>query len=552
MKSTLLLSALALISAAPARADLGIEYKNQSTAVIFHDGDHVYFESCGAHVVHPHRGCSGKDLGQIYSAELERYVRSVQSFYSLLDRDYGGPRGGATLDAKIANLKEHLDHDDLTVEELRRAETLLRELVTLKDHSDKADREVLRYLETGEDVTFSEEFQGERTSIAQLSFYGVAYLTDEKLLYRVSDPSSFAGQSAACTSFGSGWYAIGSTGALGASLRQRLTLSALVPEGQTVQVWTSDATGAGRYKVTCGWCCDYSHPQTKYDSKYYDPAEYRRESESASYYGGICKYTNGCATGEESIDYEPRLGTVASFGADNGDQQVPIESSEGVDSGTVHSALCARSFQMAHDDDHGYLNEPHFTSFSLGELDNSFERLAHSVYPNRATFFRELAKALADYPVRPGENPRSANGNAGARLFALEAISPILHDIQSRFVELYVLPDYLRAKEEWGKRLGAETLLAIPLGTEVYRIAALCLRGAIDASKTYLSTEDKRQGEELMLAIGEALATGPSGRPALVNQLKSHRETIQRIAGSPRTAGFGVMALAIQDYLEKK
>jgi len=96
--------------------------------------------------------------------------------------------------------------------------------------------------------------------------------------------------------------------------------------------------------------------------------------------------------------------------------------------------LCSHPFVMDKSEVEG-TGDGKTYSFSLYRLDSTFEAISRECTRTVRPFFNALAKALSALPVPENDLSPTSYQNALSRLFVLNAIDPLLRDIESGFVE---------------------------------------------------------------------------------------------------------------------
>lgn len=523
---------LILLVPGAVRADMQLELSNRTHAILYREGENVFWEKCGDSA--PTRGCSHNEQGKYFSVQYDVFVRAVQTFYGLNDRYYGGVKGLANLETDLSALQRQLDQENLKAAELKRAESEMLSLARLREKTEKAERDILQYLEKDVDAVLNQKFQGQRFLIVDESFHPVVYLEGKNAMFVLSPPVGFGERAKACEYFGEHWTHVAGEseirGAVHEAFRQQPTLSL----DQPFRVWLGDAT-VGYY--TRSWHNNYG------DVSKVDTVSIEEMRNLNRILPNLSMVTNA---------YHSAVANVFDLAAKPGQGSVTEELEAGENSllGTQHPVVCQRDFDFSDNHDGNYVNGEHFADFSIYHLEDSLQSMSKSVYVNRAEFFREVAKTLHTLPLRETDDLKVAYRSANARLFVLLSMEPVLEDIQSHFVDNYVLPDFKRAKDEWTHKLGAKVLSDLELTPATYRAAVSLLTYGLKASQNYLNADDKKVVEALLPVLGKALATGPSSVTEVSTALGAHKDLLDRLTGGRRVHGFGVMLTSIADYLE--
>lgn len=189
--------------------------------------------------------------------------------------------------------------------------------------------------------------------------------------------------------------------------------------------------------------------------------------------------------------------------------------------------------------------------FTIPSLDDSLARLSRYVYTNRAAFLRKVAGAVARYPAK-AEDPDYDRSEAWqGRLFVLNALDPVLYDIRSRLLERNVLPNYDSARKQDNSRFRVAALLDVKLSPAVFQLCLQLLRAGLEGSRDYLGAAEQTQIRETLQTIGRAMAAGPGDLAEVVKALDARAELLATILAFPRTHGYGVMILSLQDFLKR-
>jgi len=202
-----------------------------------------------------------------------------------------------------------------------------------------------------------------------------------------------------------------------------------------------------------------------------------------------------------------------------------------------------------------YLNG-FYSEFDIYSLETSFLELSDDIYLYKSNFFKSAANILKNYPLEKNESLSIENEAVLARLFILNAVSPVMHDISSPYMEEKVLPKYKKATNELNQKLGISGFYELDLNETTLDVSLSLIRYALESTRAYIGTEDNtEQLETLILKIGGLSADTLSLSEKLDpfnKALSQSKPLISTLVDNPRTHGFGVMISAIGQYLEKK
>ncbi len=156
--------------------------------------------------------------------------------------------------------------------------------------------------------------------------------------YLIGNPVTWDRRTEACSTFGREWSLVNQPEQLDPAKRWEV-----MGRNDSVRVWTS-TTREGTYTVTCG--VRLPAPRN-YMSRIYSIAEFHRVRDAATLsqarYSNmnICVYTNGLATGEQSVAYSPRRATVVTLRSHSVDRtDEVVEHSEGAINNLTYPVVC--------------------------------------------------------------------------------------------------------------------------------------------------------------------------------------------------------------------
>lgn len=176
--------------------------------------------------------------------------------------------------------------------------------------------------------------------------------------------------------------------------------------------------------------------------------------------------------------------------------------------------------------------------------------LSRFVYQYWADFFQGVASGLSKFPLSESDDFKIAYKNALVRLFVLNALEPVLEDIQSATVKEDVLPNYRMAKEEWNFKFKVKDLRDLELNSDTYKTSLQMVHLALVASKSFVPVTQQHDLDTLGTEIGKAMGTGLASLADINATLDTQQELLKSISANPRTHGFGVMLEEIALYLK--
>ncbi len=553
-KSFLRTAALVFTISMSGFADLTLEYSDASRALVYRVGNRVFFEKCKDNAPPPVRGCSGQPQAQVFSADHDNYVRSVQSFYGVVDRLYGGIPTGVALDSKLKNLRVHLTNNDLRQDELKKAEETLLATEQMRERVTLADKEILNAIEKEKKLILSEDFQKERMRVVNLSFFSVMYLPDVKKIYKLSEPVMFDKHKTACAEFGKDWSPIGKAENFSKSLRKRLAESATISESANSKIWTEGASG-GRYKVTCAYPNGFNT-----NVRYYTPFEYHDKVKSASLRGtSVCAFTANSHM--QTVEYLPSESTVVELGKVDLDLKYltePVESSENSVISTTHPVLCTTDFKF----DPYQLDlttEDGLVHFNLDALEKNLDRLAKKLYSYKGNYVRGISSILPQFKVDPSVAAGFSYRSLLSRYFALEMLAAVIETTETPFVKEKVLENLKLGLTNSKKQLEIAGIQDIELSSGIYQVAFSAVKLSLQNSTQFILDENLRKDAEKMMTdlglLEAAFKTEgykKSQAKELLGILQSSPKLIEHLSSESRTSGFGATLEKVKVYLKEK
>ncbi len=534
------------------KADIGLEYSDHSRAVLYRDGDRVYFEKCEKTTPPYLRGCSGKPQDQLFSTEFESYVRSLLSFSGVIDRMYAGVPVAVLLEEKIKNLRDHLIQNRLSIEEIKLAESVLSEKEKMRETILDINQATLQKLEKGQSMTLSEDFQKKKMRVLNLCFFSVMYHPTEKKIYKLSEPVTYDKVKTGCQSFGKDWEAITQTASFTKSLRKTLSESALVPKSGKVTLWSEFSGGAG-YRVVCtnflarqGGAATFTATWSVYD--------YRNKNATSSF--GVC----GPHSQMLSSEYIPAKSKVVDLGEADFDLapgEAATESAEKVVSSIQMPLLCSTNFSYEPAVESS--NEEGSLHFRLETLEKNLEKLARKLYAYKASYVKGLGSVITQFSVDSSE-PMAVSYRAFlTRYFALEMLLPVIETTETPFVKEKIFENFKSGITAAQKRLDIKNLSDVELTKGVYQVAFASAKLALQNSLQFILDETlKNDAHKMITDLGmiEAAFKAQGHQKfqpkALLEVLDSNPKLIESLKSEPRTLGFGVVIEKIKSYLKEK
>jgi len=155
-------------------ADIAIR-RGEDNALIYAEGQKVYYEECKGHLAHPTRGCSGSTA---FSLDRDLYTRRIQSFYGLADFTYGGINGSQNLHWQIEQINVQIRSGTLTAHEFDQAHQLLTTLRSTLSRWERAEERILQYLDYASELQMNEAIQGQKVTMLILAFFPMVYSSE--------------------------------------------------------------------------------------------------------------------------------------------------------------------------------------------------------------------------------------------------------------------------------------------------------------------------------------------------------------------------------------
>jgi len=203
-----------------------------------------------------------------------------------------------------------------------------------------------------------------------------------------------------------------------------------------------------------------------------------------------------------------------------------------------------------------YLYFLRFDEFDIYSLENAFLQLSDNIYSYKASFFRKLATDLKQFPIDKENALGVQLSSVNARTFILNAISSVLYDIQSPYVESKVLPKVTKTTEALNAKLGISGFYELELKETTLDVSLSLIRYALESTRAYIGTKDNTEQLELLIVKIGKLSAGTlslSEKLEVLNKaLSGSKSLISTLVDNSRTHGFGVMVSAIGQYLNQK
>jgi hypothetical protein len=184
-------------------------------------------------------------------------------------------------------------------------------------------------------------------------------------------------------------------------------------------------------------------------------------------------------------------------------------------------------------------------SFQVNAFEDSLQALTKLSYRYKAAFFLKSSKIVAGLPKVGTELSFKNMESLKARLFALNAIRPVMEDLSSERLSQSATPIYFRSLKEANEKNGVGSLVDLGMAPATARVAVQLFEAGLSSSQSFVV--DKNEVAQIQSALGQALASPleHADLKKLSSELNRHQALLQKLSQNPRTHGLGLMMMSL-------
>jgi Regulator of chromosome condensation (RCC1) repeat len=203
-------------------------------------------------------------------------------------------------------------------------------------------------------------------------------------------------------------------------------------------------------------------------------------------------------------------------------------------------------------------------AFNLPTLEKKFLRISRFFYTYKGEFWRKTASDLKGFPIDFSASLKETYLKSFPRLFAFNAVAPVIEDTASPNVQSRLWPTYQASRAKINAEFEVRGLEDIEPRAAVVEVALRLSSHALLACRNFIGEQEGRQQLEQSLAqlasliVRAAAERQQTGGPprAIIQETRTLFAGMTNLLGTltqqPRTRGLGLMVQSIADYFARK